>query len=225
MIKKMDIVELIGRALKVPDEGFTFKKGVERINIFPATTKDRIFNHSKNESFYLFAAEFGTYIIPFIFGIKELLQSNDFKQVSDVQLPVKLDSEYIPLGNTKVRSKWYHMFNIIGQYNAITAHDLLAHESKLKILSFFKTSNKIPFCGIYDPKGCKMFYPMASIKFPYIDREKLGKFNFDYDNRKLLVYAGDGNTYLISTESLTPMIDALKDAGYILKEDLYIPSN
>ena len=77
--------------------------------------------------------------------------------------------------------------------------------------------------GIYDSKKGRIFYPMASIRFPHCDEKKLGSFNFDSETQQLLVYAGDGNTYLLKAESLTPMVATLKDAGYTLKKDLYVP--
>ena len=77
----IDGMELVGRAFKIPKEGITFKnlKG-ERFNIFPAETKGRIFNHSKNKDFYIFAAGFGTFIIPALFGLDALLKSFNFKR-------------------------------------------------------------------------------------------------------------------------------------------------
>lgn len=128
MITKVDGVELVGRAFKIPKEGITFKnlKG-ERFNIFPAETKGRIFNHSKNKDFYIFAAGFGTFIIPALFGLDALLKSFNFKKVSDDILPVRLTSNHMPL-YTKDQTEWYHMINVIGQLNASTAHTLLRLE-------------------------------------------------------------------------------------------------
>lgn len=69
-----------------------------------------------------------------------------------------------------------------------------------------------------------MFYPMASIKFPHIDKSKVGKFNTDNENHLLLVYAGDGDTYLIKDDTnINPMVAALKDSGYKHDKNLYVP--
>lgn len=128
MITQIDGMELVGRAFKIPKEGITFKnlKG-ERLNIFPAESKERIFNYSENKDFYIFAAGFGTFIIPALFGLDALLKSFNFKKVSDDILPVRLTSNHMPL-YTKDQTEWYHMINVIGQLNASTAHTLLRLE-------------------------------------------------------------------------------------------------
>ena len=226
MITQLDGMELVGRAFRVPKEGITFKTlNLERINIFPVeTNKERVFNYSANKDFYIFAAGFGTFIIPALFGLDELLKGSNFKKVSDDILPVKLSSNHMPL-YTKDQSEWYHMINAIGQLNASTAHTLLRLEGwDLGIFDFLTPSSKIPFTGIYDQKAHRMFYPMASIKFPHIDKSKVGKFNTDNKNHLLLVYAGDGDTYLIKDDTnINPMVAALKDSGYKHDKSLYVP--
>lgn len=225
MITQIDGIELVGRAFKIPKEGITFKnlKG-ERFSIFPAETNERIFNYSENKDFYIFAAGFGTFIIPALFGLDALLKSFNFKKVSDDILPVRLASNHMPL-YTKDQAEWYHMINVIGQLNASTAHTLLRLERwDLGIFDFLTPSSKIPFTGIYDQKAHRMFYPMASIKFPHIDKSKVGKFNTDNENHLLLVYAGDGDTYLIKDDTnINPMVAALKDSGYKHDKNLYVP--
>ena len=128
MITQIDGMELVGRAFKIPKEGITFRNYcLERFSIFPAESKERIFNYSENKDFYIFAAGFGTFIIPAIFGLDALLKSFNFKKVSDDILPVKLTSNHMPL-YTKNQAEWYHMINVIGQLNASTAHTLLRLE-------------------------------------------------------------------------------------------------
>lgn len=84
MITQIDGMELVGRAFKIPKEGITFRNYcLERFSIFPAETNERIFNYSENKDFYIFAAGFGTFIIPALFGLDALLKSFNFKKVSD----------------------------------------------------------------------------------------------------------------------------------------------
>ena len=65
MITQIDGMELVGRAFKIPKEGITFRNYcLERFSIFPAETNKRIFNYSENNDFCIFAAGFGTFIIP-----------------------------------------------------------------------------------------------------------------------------------------------------------------
>ena len=225
MITQIDGMELVGRAFKIPKEGITFRNYcLERFSIFPAETNKRIFNYSENKDFYIFTAGFGTFIIPALFGIDELLKRFNFKKVSNDILPVMLTSQHMPL-YTKDQAEWYHMINVIGQFNATTAHTLLRLERwDHKIFDFLTPSSKIPFTGIYDQKAHRMFYPMASIKFPHIDKSKVGKFNTDNENHLLLVYAGDGDTYLIKDDTnINPMVATLKDNGYKHDKSLYVP--
>ena len=52
----------------------------------------------------------------------------------------------------------------------------------------------------------------------------MGKFNTDNENHLLLVYAGDGDTYLIKDDTnINPMVAALKDSGYKHDKSLYVP--
>ena len=225
MITQIDGMELVGRAFKIPKEGITFRNYcLERFSIFPAETNKRIFNYSENNDFCIFAAGFGTFIIPAFFGLDELLKIFNSKKVSSDILPVKLTSQYMPI-YTKEQAKWYHMINVVGQFNAITARTLLSKDGRgLKIFDFLTSESRIPFTGIYDQKTQKTFYPMANIKFPHIDPSKLGKFNTDYENHLLLVYAGDGDTYLIKDDTnINPMVAALKDSGYKHDKSLYVP--
>ncbi len=225
MITQIDGMELVGRAFKIPKEGITFRNYcLERFSIFPAETNERIFNYSENNDFCIFAAGFGTFIIPAFFGLDELLKIFNFKKVSSDILPVKLTSQYMPI-YTKEQAKWYHMINVVGQFNAITARTLLSKDGRgLKIFDFLTSESRIPFTGIYDQKTQKTFYPMANIKFPHIDPSKLGKFNTDYENHLLLVYAGNGDTYLIKDDTnINPMVATLKDNGYEHDKSLYVP--
>lgn len=223
MLKEFDEVELVGRAIKIPNEGLTFTRGFDRYTVYPVQTSERIYNHSKISDFYIFSTEFGTYVIPFFFGIEILLQMAHFKKVGDDELTAHFDSQYMPVG-TKIQSMWYHMTNVVNKYNAIMAYELLKLKgNSLKLPSFIDESSKIPFSGIYDSKKGRIFYPMASIRFPHCDEKKLGNFNFDSETQHLLVYAGDGNTYLLKAESLTSMVATLKDAGYKHDKSLYVP--
>ena len=125
------------------------------------------------------------------------------------------------------------MLAVIGKYNASIAHELLANagKDKFKILDFFDSATIIPFSGIYDSEASTSFYPMASMKFPYIDFWKLGKFNsesFDDsdDSGIIIIYAGNGNTYLINTKKLSmplsELIACLKASGYSHEKSLYL---
>ena len=107
----IDGMELVGRAFKIPKEGITFKnlKG-ERFNIFPAETKGRIFNHSKNKDFYIFAAGFGTFIIPALFGLDALLKSFNFKKglIMEDEIQLQLDNGKIEMKipKSKAMNEW-----------------------------------------------------------------------------------------------------------------------
>lgn len=223
MIELMDEIELIGRAFKVPNEGLIFTTLSSRFAVYPTQTNERIYNRSETGEFYIFAAKFGTYIIPFIFGIEELLKKAQFKKVSAAELPVALSSKYMPVG-TKNQSVWYHMTNVINKYNATTACKILQLQGESKSLDVpdvLDESSKIPFSGMYDSKKGGMFYPMASIRFPHCNIEKLGKYNVDFKSQNLIVYAGDGNTYLLTATA--SVIRAILNAGYSLNSNLYVP--
>lgn len=222
MIKLLDGMEIIGRAFKVPNEGLTFTKLSSRFVVYPIQTSRRIYNKSEIGDFYIFAAEFGTYIIPFVFGLEELLKKFHFKESSAAELPVSISPEYMPVG-TKNQSMWYHMTNTINKYNATTACELLklSKGDYLGFPSFLNESTKIPFSGIYDSKKGKMFYPMCSIRFPHCHAEKLGKYNIDPETNMIIIYAGDGNTYLLTADS--SKIEDIKSAGYSLDPNLYVP--
>lgn len=222
MIKLLDGMEIIGRAFKIPNEGLTFTKLSSRFVVYPIQTSRRIYNKSGIGDFYIFAAEFGTYIIPFVFGLEELLKKFHFKESSAAELPVSISPEYMPVG-TKNQSMWYHMTNTINKYNATTACELLklSKGDYLGFPSFLNESTKIPFSGIYDSKKGKMFYPMCSIRFPHCHAEKLGKYNIDPETNMIIIYAGDGNTYLLTADS--SKIEDIKSAGYSLDPNLYVP--
>lgn len=222
MIKLLDGMEIIGRAFKIPNEGLTFTKLSSRFVVYPIQTNRRIYNKSEIGDFFIFAAEFGTYIIPFAFGLEELLKKFHFEKVSATELPVSITPEYIPVG-TKNQSIWYHMKNIINKYNATTACELLKllKGDSLGFPSFLNESTKIPFAGIYDSKKRRIFYPMCSIRFPHCYVERLGKYNIDPETKMLIVYAGDGNTYLLTADS--SIIEDIKNAGYSLDSNLYVP--
>lgn len=222
MIKLLDGMEIIGRAFKIPNEGLTFTKLSSRFVVYPIQTNRRIYNKSEIGDFYIFAAEFGTYIIPFVFGLEELLKKFHFEKASATELPVSITPEYMPVG-TKNQSIWYHMTNTINKYNATTACELvkLLKGDSLGFPSFLNESTKIPFSGIYDSKKGRMFYPMCSIRFPHCHAEKLGKYNIDPETKMLIVYAGDGNTYLLTKDS--SIIEDIKNAGYSLDPNLYVP--
>lgn len=222
MIKLLDGMEIIGRAFKVPNEGLTFTKLSSRFVVYPIQTSRRIYNKSEIGDFYIFAAEFGTYIIPFVFGLEELLKKFHFKEASDAELPVSIGPEYMPVG-TKNQFMWYHMTNTINKYNATTACELLKllKGDSLGFPSFLNESTKIPFSGIYDSKKGRMFYPMCSIRFPHCHAEKLGKYNIDPETNMIIIYAGDGNTYLLTADSFK--IEDIKSAGYSLDSNLYVP--
>ena len=222
MIKLLDGLEIIGRAFKIPNEGLTFTKLSSRFVVYPIQTSRRIYNKSGIGDFYIFAAEFGTYIIPFVFGLEELLKKFHFKESSAAELPVSISPEYMPVG-TKNQSMWYHMTNTINKYNATTACELLklSKGDYLGFPSFLNESTKIPFSGIYDSKKGKMFYPMCSIRFPHCHAEKLGKYNIDPETNMIIIYAGDGNTYLLTADS--SKIEDIKSAGYSLDPNLYVP--
>ena len=233
MTEEMDAMEIIGRSFRVPDEGIVFKANNKNIKFEPVKTNDRIFNYTQNGSFYILATPFGTFILPMILGVEHTLEECGFKKVTNEILPIELDSNYVPFG-TRNQAKWYHMLAVIGKYNASIAHELLANagKDKFKILDFFDSATIIPFSGIYDSEASTSFYPMASMKFPYIDFWKLGKFNsesFDDsdDSGITIIYAGNGNTYLINTKKLSmplsELIACLKASGYSHEKSLYIP--
>lgn len=225
MMKVFDSIELIGRSFRVPDEGLTFTKLSNRYTVFPIQTSERIYNHSTSSDFYTFATEFGTYIIPFVFDIEDILKESGFTKVSSDILPVNINSEYMPVG-TKHQARWYHMINVVNKYNANTACKLLKSKwETLEVPSFLDIASKIPLTGVYDFKKGKMWYGMASIHFPHINEKKLGKFNFDYDQANLLVYAGDGDTYLLhNPSSISTLVELLEIAGYNMDKSLYVPS-
>lgn len=224
-MKSFDSIELVGRAFKVPSEGLIFTKISNRYTVFPVQTSERIYNHSRDGSFYIFAAEFGTFIIPFVFGIIDILKSAQFKRVSADVLSAYFSSEYMPVG-TRNQATWYHMVNVIHKHNAIIARDLLKSKGEklknVKPLDFLDSvsTHLIPFTGIYDNAKGRIFYPMASIKFPHVDIRKLGKYNIDPNTHRLILYAVDGNTYLLNDSR----IDEVKRAGYILDSSLYVPN-
>lgn len=225
MMEVFDSIELIGRSFRVPNEGLTFTKHSSRFVVYPIQTNRRIYNKSEIGDFYIFAAEFGTYIIPFVFDLEDILKDSGFTKVSSDILPVNINSEYMPVG-TKNQSLWYHMTNVVNKYNANTAYKILKSKRKtLEVPSFLDVESKIPLTGVYDFKKGKMWYAMASIRFPHINEEKLGKFNFDNDQANLLVYAGDGDTYLLHPLScVSTLVEQLEIAGYNMDKSLYVPS-
>ena len=214
-----DIVDVIGRSYRIRGQGCQFKCKNKNIRLTPIQTTERIYNSSNH--FVIFATSFGTYIIPYFFGIEEILLGYKFQKDEEIFVP----SELIPAGGFMVLSEWFHMINVINHYNYEKAKERIISFASSKNfanipLSILQDAVKIPEKGIWVNELKGFFYPMASNHYPFCDLKKVGLFNIV--NRRGILYANDGNTYILNTcsEFTAQMLEEL---GYHFSPKLFVP--
>ena len=121
--------------------------------------------------------------------------------------------------------EWEKNCDTLFKYSAQVTKDGLKRVAKLIGIEplpdqLLSVARKIPDTGICI--GAKVtYYPMSSSISP---EKKLGKFNTAYDGRNFItiIYAADGETYLVKNYS--KITEILENLGYIFDFDLLIPN-
>lgn len=98
-MKQIDVVEFIGRCLKVPADGLRlWDDGTQKSYLAkPIDCGNlRLFNRSSSGQIYVLATPFGTFICPGFSGIATLLKDHGFEKVGDDIIPVPYSSYVKP---------------------------------------------------------------------------------------------------------------------------------
>ena len=227
-MKKFDVVDLMASSYRVPKAGLPIRE--PDTVFYPVETSSRIYNHSDDKRFYVFATESETFICPFFFGIEKLLKENGFKKVDHYVLNVNFGSKMCPRYRNAL-DPWISNFNAIRNYCYETAKEVVctnfSGNGTLLIPSTMSNITQVPISGVYIKELKNKFYPVISNVFPYITHyEYIGTYNLkrneDDENYIYILHNKDGS--FIARGSGSEMLsNILANRGYQFNPELFVP--